>query len=170
VSRYRDPAIRWDVEIGTALPADIPIIRADKSGQPIYFYCLSDELLTVMTHWHDGRTVPCVGPDAGCVCGSLSVSHNRLAYLAAWDDVATRLCIVEVTANAVRESAAYFNLAFESLRGKYLKLFRRGEKWNSPILIDLAIWQEPSCELPAMFDLREVLARIWHAPSKRRQK
>jgi len=167
--RYRDPAIRWDVGIGDSLPADIPIIRAAKNGSPIYFYCLSDELLTVMTHWHDRRTVPCTGPDAGCICGVLQVSHNRYGYLAAWDDDATRLCIVEVTANAVRESRTSLDLLFESLRGRRMKLFRRGNNWNSPILVEPAIWKEPSCELPPAFDLREALSRIWHAPRKPRR-
>jgi len=169
VTRYRDPAIRWDVDIGDKLPVDIPIIRADKSGKPIYFYCLSDQLLTVLTHWHDRRTVPCVGADAGCICGALQVSHIRLAYVAAWDDAAQRLCIVEVTANAIRESKSSFDLTFESLRGKYMKIFRRGNKWNSPILVDLACYQAPSCELPPAFDLREVLSRLWNAPSKHRR-
>jgi len=164
--KYRDPAIRWDVEISAALPAEIPILRAPIGGGSWVFISLSDSPTTALTHWHDKRTVPCTGPDHGCICGVLAVSQRRLAYLVGWDPVATRLCIVELTSNAVRESRGQVDVMFESLAGRAFRIYRRGGRPTSPVLIDPAIPLKLDYDLPRCFDLRDALSRIWHGKGK----
>jgi len=160
--------IRWGPPPDRRLPHKIPIEAAPKDGSVLYFWSLSCDILGVFTHWWEGRSIPCIGRDQGCVCGvrNIWVATRWRGYLAAWHDEWERFFIAEVTDQAVRESKSVCDLAFEDLRGRKFALRRLGKNRNAKVQIELCSTKRLEYELPAAFDLREALARIWAGPSK----
>jgi len=163
-----DPRIQWTPPPANELPAKIPLETAPKDGSVLYFWCLSTEIEGVNTHWWNGRSVPCIGRDQGCVCGirTIFVPTRWRGFLCAWHDEWERVFIVEVTRQAVRDSRSVCDLAFEDLRGRRFALRRLGKNRNARVQVELCTAKRLDYELPPAFDLRDALATIWAGPSK----
>jgi hypothetical protein len=145
-------------------PADrnlfIPI-ASPKVGEAHHLVVLSNGLVGVQTHYVHNRTRPCVGTHNQCEGCAQGRATRWKGYLAAWSRSKERLVIAELTMQAVADNMHLLLKKRTDLRGWWLTLTRAGRRVNSPVR---AKFEEPpaqQAELPACFDLKAALCRIW---------
>lgn len=155
--------IAWGGKIGSRRPR--VSILSPKPGRPVRCLLLGDILTTVIVHWYDGRTWPCLGGEADCEgCRRRSAGRKEKGYTCGCFLTSRCHCIPEITPYALRTCPA---LEFpENLRGQLLTLERLGERSCSPVRASLETPRSLRGSLPDIIDVKAELIRIWEAESK----
>lgn len=151
-------ASAWDHRPPPAQPTGIEVLWP-RPKQQLCGWIITSHMEGVYTHYHFGRSLPCIGRDNGCeYCGPRS-SRRWQGYIGIYDRRQSRVCIAQITKEAARNCPS-LSEPTESLRGKYLVLERVGEARNAPVVA--RVETRPSVpELPAPIDVRHVLSIVW---------
>lgn len=159
--------VQWDAPLPGPEPAYVPIYRA-MVGATTRLIAVCPSIERVHVHWLNpfpgvdhGRTIPCVGPDTGCPCKVFKLRKEWYGYLGAWDPGAERIVIAELTVQAVRESNVDLTGRIVSVRGLPFRMWRRGKRPCSPVRVEFDPREYDGAKLPAPFDVRSCLERIW---------
>lgn len=158
-----DPTVQWDDNPPENPGGRFIPIYSPKCGQTMRLIVLSDHVEGVWTHWVDGRTIPCVGKTAGCICGRLDLGRRWKGYVAAYEPEHGRVVLAELTLGAYTSIRERLTEVSYRLRGKVLRLWRAGGKDNarcSASFLDKTLL-DASTPLPAAPDVRETLRHIW---------
>jgi len=150
--------IQW-TNAPPAAPGRCYRILSPRPGTPVGGVILGREILGVITHWMDSRTLPCMkvlGHCEGCSAGLPKRWKGYLAILAPGEG---RFAILEITEEARRSCEALRDQE-RNLRGERIMVFRRGTSKRSAVQAQILPFAlQPN--LPESFDLKEALHRIW---------
>ena len=145
-------------------------LLAPKPGKDVVGIILSECIAFVWTYYvpangagEKGHSLPCTCTEQPCEGAKMKRDHRQKGYLACWDRAKGRLFIAEVTKEAYLRCPA-FELFAGALRGKTLRLCRRGEAANARVQAVVTAPQGQPFELPPAFNVRSALERIWHPP------
>lgn len=152
--------VRWNVPPPVDRPRYIPIL-SPKVGVPASALIVTSHLVGVETHFLSNRTKPCIGADNGCEGCKAQLSTRWKGYLGAWHPGFSRYVIVEVTAQAACDNHALLMDEERNLRGMTVVLHRRGKNRNAPVSAEFHPKRQPDDKVPAAFDVRKALLRIW---------
>jgi len=121
---------------------------------------LSDRVTCAATHY-SGRTRPCM-EQFGKKCESCEAGWEPrwVGYFAAWHIQRKQKVVVELTATAADLLAAHAEKV-GSIRGQLIRLSRLGDRKNGPLEISWQHSNTPADQLPASFDVEDVLRRLW---------
>lgn len=152
-----DPSSRW-----------IHIITP-QVGVPTRLCILGRKAVPVLTHWltdtksgKGGRTVPHTTPDDTCpMCVATGQIPRWHAYLACWWAHSARYCLADLTLHAVQSCPDLSPKSGYDLRGMTICLRRIGTTNKSPVKAELEGLRVPDAKLPAEFDVRAALERLW---------
>lgn len=136
------------------------------SAREVDVVVLANVMLGVEMHWASGRTRPCTR--AGGFCGHCLANNppdRWKGFLGSWDYRKARLCIAELTAEAV-EQCPLFKTWSGQLRGKRLRLRRSGVAKNGLVIAELSEVRTGVGHLPPCFDVLEALYRAWNLEQK----
>lgn len=128
--------------------------------RPVNVIILSDKITGVYIHYYDRRTRPCTRLEGRCHGCEIAVDRRWKAYLAAFDPIKGRLCIAELTREAVEKCPSLTTLNGR-LRGLHLRLDRTGQSRNSRVQAKVYERTSTPDNMPAPFALREALERVW---------
>lgn len=153
--------IQWGAPPQQKKDPFVPIYRA-VANQRLEFVILSQRITSVLVHWGEQRTAPCLGTKEACPGCAANKSKHWYAYLAVLSAHYQRIGVAEITQLATEQIEGWDLLNSNSLRGLVLTLARRGSDRRSPVVaaIDDRILPE-GLLLPAAPDVPWVLARIW---------
>lgn len=145
-----------------------PFIRVinPKPKAPVETIIVSHRVVGLYTHFmHVGghnqrpRTTPCTGHRLFCPGCFAKRSKRWKGYLGCWSKTKGVYVIAEITADCARSCPILVDKS-ASLRGRALRLERKGEQANSPVY---GIVRAPAMpvQLPPDFDVLEALTRLW---------
>lgn len=141
-------------------PATLPILRAP-TGHALSGPIVSSDLIGTRTHFHHGRTTPCLSPKCeACDDGNPWRWHG---YIIAYGLKSGGLFILELTPSACEPLVAW-RQHYSSLRGSLLTIWRRGTRPNSQVASKLEPYDLATNFLPPEPDLFPIMARIWNIP------
>lgn len=135
-------------------------IRSPTMDREVQSVILSHNVLGVYTHYYNRRTRPCLGSKEKCEGCGMAYDRRWKAFLAAWDRSKGRLEMVEVTQEAFLRCPG-FHVAQVDLRGMVIRLFRAGTSRNARVTAQLTKANWPPGILPAAFDVKAALERVW---------
>jgi hypothetical protein len=150
--------VRWQEEPSADKPKRYDIL-SPRTGEQVGGLCLSERVLGVITHWIDGRTMPCVKVLSYCEGCSRKLPSRWKGYLAIMKPVDGKYAILELTEEA-RRSCPDLGPDKWSLRGKRILLTRRGTSKRAAVTATILAGEAQKC-LPEGFNLKEALMRIW---------
>lgn len=167
------------VDFDAPLPDDrtpyIPITSA-KVGGSITVLLVSSKLFKVNTHYVHGRTKPCtLQKDAKgklisrCEGCELSLAKRWKGYFGGWLAGPCRYTLVEITTQAAEDNRAVLFDPDMDFRGKEIILTRVGKKVNAPVKIEFRAGRTKKEDVPAEFDVRKALCRVWEKSYKEQQ-
>lgn len=157
--------IAWDDDPPDEHTPWVPIMRAPR-GASYSAALLSGDMIGVWLHTLAKRDTPCLGSMCSYRLRGEHMGRRWKGYFAAYDLRACRLVLVEITTEAHRVWAENPERQKKPERGTILTVRRMGTAANAPV--NLSISQatcDPDC-LPAAFDVRKALYRIWSGPTK----
>lgn len=144
-------------------------IRSPTPDRDVQTVVLSQSVLGVYTHHFNRRTRPCLGNREACEGCDLKYDRRWKGYLACWERSIGRLELVEITQEAFLRCPG-FHVKDGSLRGMVLRLARAGASKNARVTATLTKATWPVGVLPAAFDVKAALERVWftdHKPLER---
>lgn len=154
--------VAWGIDAPLRDNRNVPII-SPKPGRPIDVYCVSSRMTEVITHWVDGQSTPCTRPMQVCEWCEMRYGLRWKAYVGVFIPADGRVSILELTLNAVNQCKA-LRLA-PDLRGGRVKLRRPGSRPNSAVYAEFFPYHDAmgfsKDQLPAEFNVREALMRVW---------
>jgi hypothetical protein len=157
--------IAWADNLPTSRPLLIKIM-SPKPSWPVLAILLAGEGEGVFTHWVDDRTIPHnLDPEQcpGCRAGQ----NTRFKfYFPAWDPRESRMVLLEVTRKAIEDFEKLNKGAIMFKRGDKVVVKRRGQKNNSPVMIEMVERNVGLERLPQPFDIRDALCHIWNGEDK----
>jgi len=132
-------------------------------GRPVNVWVLSRRICGVLTHFWQGRTVPCTGIDGEC-----SVDHSRTStrwqgWLAVQKVYQSRVYMVALTEGCLRDCPPLV-AADGELRGWHLVLGRRSDCPRSKLVANMGM---EGCDFSKLLpepDVTLFLARLWKIP------
>jgi hypothetical protein len=131
----------------------IPVISAPLGSEMQLL--VAGPAIGVLTHYIDGRSWPCIG--AAYACGWCNVQRPRWkGYMPVHRAIGKR-AVLEVTTGMARAMPL---LLAPEIAGRWIKVWRKGPKRNSPALCSLCEWKNVEGGVLA-FDVRPVLWRMW---------
>lgn len=135
-----------------------PIVRV-RVGDTQHAVILSHHMLGVYQHYDQVVTVPCIGRDNGCRPCLAGLSWRWYGYVFVLLPGSGKIGIMQITSGAVEKNPALADTS-ASLRGRYVKAYRRGRAVNGPLTVDLG--KASGLEnLPTTPDLKAALLRLW---------
>jgi hypothetical protein len=152
--------IEWT---GPPAPDDapwIPLYRAVSRGS-FELTVLSCRVLGVITHWVSGRSVPCTKLSGECICLRGGVSHRWRGYLGCWESRFSRVCLLEMTAEAVHHCNLPILDPAVDLRGMVARAWRLGSAKQAPVRIELRGGPAAREDLPPAPNVERALLRLW---------
>lgn len=155
-----DASPRWDDDPPPETGKYIPIVRA-KNKASLQLICLSHHCQGVWVHSIDKKDFPCTGKEAGCYHCERRRATRWKGYLGAWLERFSRLVLVEVTIDARRHCRLDIGRDGPDLRGRFITLQRLGDAENGPVRLDFTEATADEASIPAPFDERAALMRIW---------
>lgn len=156
-------AIAW----GAAVPKRRPVVPivSPKPHQKRQVVIVCSAMEVVGVHYYEGRTWPCCGSKAKCEgCRRERCDLKWKGFIGACYVQSLRLCIAEITPNALTSCPALET--DEDLRGQLLTLERKGASSCSRVTAALSPLRGDHSALPAPFDVRGELCRIWEGETK----
>lgn len=133
-----------------------------RPGGTYSFWIVSNRVYGYDVHYHNERTIPCMLPNAHCVCQREGLSVRWAGYLAVRAIPTTALYLIRITAGAFQNSPS-LQAMDGKLRGHQIVLQRLGNAWTSPLQVAIVDPPEsvkrPS-KLPEL-NVTEALERIW---------
>lgn len=145
----------------SAAPLGLPVVRAPHKGC-LVLTILSDHVLGCWTHFYRRRTQPCMG--AECTICPHENTRRWYGWIIGYDVVRREKKLMEIPASVAINLRAY-RAERSTLRGHSLKLFRKNDKSNGPVVgaigqpkIDLSL-------LPECPDIVSLLCRLWQIKS-----
>jgi len=151
--------VNWHVPLPKASGPYFPIV-SPAPHYPVKGIILSKILVSVKVHYWNKRTAPCTAPGACEGCDIQKMKPRWKGYLAGWmPNAKDDRVLFELT----RQSVEYLPFLMESdnLRGLTITLKRKGEARNSPVICELGKPQDLGRPIPAEFDVKNALLRIW---------
>jgi len=143
----------------------VPIYSA-KCAATFELVSLGGELVGVWTHYWRERTIPCVaGSSRGCICEREELPRRWKGYLCAWEPRYSRRVLIELSADALH-NANFALTDVAQLRGRFLRLSRRGKSRFAPIVIEATQATVEVEGLPAPFCIKTALARVWSGQAR----
>lgn len=155
--------IQWDAPLPKREDAMIPIL-SPRAGECVRAIILSDRFLSVPVHYVCGRTQPCLRIKSLCEGCRRKISRKWKGYAAGVDFSNRRLCLIEITPNAVRSCPQLLDSS--DLRGWVVSLMRQGTSSCGKVDAALTDWRKRVNHLPEAFDVQAILLKIWEADNK----
>lgn len=155
--------VNWDENPKHAATSYVPV-HSPKPGLAIQGLILSSRPTGVWTHYLDGTTQPCHAQADKCEYCNRGRRPRWKCYLLYYAVGIGRIALAEITIDAFRREQLLSNSA-ETLRGRSLKLTRAGQAPNSRVVCSISA-NVSACVLPAEFDVRPILLRIWGLASQ----
>lgn len=150
-------------------PADCPAVEgggsyvmlvSPKVGRPVSGIVRSSRPLGVFTHFHGGRTQPCLGEAPYCIGCAEGCPKRWKCYLFGYLDPARRPVLFEIPAECYRSSVQLYDPGV-SLRGGRIKLFRVGPNQNSPVRVELSLGGATHGLPDGEPDILRYLCKLW---------
>lgn len=158
--KYTQQLIQWDAVPKVEDERFIPIYSA-VPGATFELAIVSDQLVTVVTHYMHRRTFPCVGEANSCEGCAAHRQARVKGYFGCWEKQFNRLVMAELTTEAMSRSNVPLAPRASGFRGRVIKLWRIGKGENGAVRCAFHDVKEP-LELPDEFDVRAALTRIWN--------
>jgi len=129
------------------------------SKTALHVVAVGERVHGFLTHWWDGRAVPCKGPGEECWYCQQRQQPRWNGYLNVIALPSLRRRILCITEGAYRHSKTLRDHD-GTLRGKGLKLERMGTAKNAPVRVQVGT-PASQVTLPSDWDLTATLCRIW---------
>ena len=128
-------------------------------SQPLHVVAVGERVHGFLTHWWDGKAIPCKGPGGECWHCKQGMQPRWNGYLNVVALPTLRRRILCITEGAYRHSKT-LREHDGALRGKGLKLERMGIGKTAPVRVQVG---SPGTEvtLPSDWDITACLCRIW---------
>lgn len=142
-------------------------ISSPKPGQEVEALITSSEVLISYTHFQQEQTFACTRCPSSCPFCKAGVQPRMKGYVCGVDPTSGKAIIVELTANTLYAVPRLCDRT-QSLRGLFIRLFRRGKAKNSPVTAVLDANSHPGVRrnLPEPFDLKRALLDMWAIPTE----
>lgn len=155
--RYHLTTSEQPYRMGCKIPFYVPTL-----GRDVDVVVLASRVLGVEMHWAAGRTRPCTRAGGYCEwCRQDDCDVRWKGFLGSWDYRRSRLCIAELTDQAVQQCPAFATYAGK-LRGKHLRLRRTGAGSNGLVVATLTELHTSVGHIPPCFDVLDALYRAWN--------
>lgn len=120
---------------------------------------------TCHTHWTDGRTFPCLLPDAPCRPCELALEKRFAAYLGCFNLSRRQDMVISIPEGAYLDckQLAGEQVLDGKLRGT-LWQFRRGGTRREKLSVELLGREEDEASIPAKLNVPVILYRCWGLP------
>lgn len=140
-----------------------PLI-SPKPGTETVSLIASERPVSCWKHYVEGVSYPCPR-DRSCPYCIKHLSPRWMAYLSGFDPISGRACLIELTAGAFHSCKELQDVNF-NLRGKFIKLTRKGRAPNAPVIakVEEAPPYAKAWKIPAAFDIVGSLLRMWGNP------
>lgn len=142
-------------------------LLAPKPGKEVVGIILSEAIQGVITYYvpptgpgEKGHSLPCTCGEQPCEGAKHKRDHRWKGYLGCWDRTQGRLFVAEVTKEAYCRCPGFEQFK-GALRGKILRLARRGEAANARVQATITAPAGATWELPPAFNVQSALERIW---------
>lgn len=161
------PAIVWGADLPDPTSRHIPIV-VPKGRQMLELVILGPGEVT-LTHWipdptltGGGRTGPHLTPRELCLgCVRYDQVPRWHTYLPCYDFMARRYVLADLTAWTIHHTPDLDPSRGVRLRGRRVTIGRNGDSHNSPIMATLRDMRIEERDLPACFQVRAALLRLW---------
>lgn len=143
----------------------IEIVRVP-TGSPWLLQVTANGLASVLTHFADGRTQPCLAPwDMACRACAKGLSSRVEGYLGCRNLTKGADQVVTLPERGVEQLDALLGerLKLRKLRGACLRVFRESSSRRSPLTVEHA--GESPAGVPPGLDVPLVLCRAWGMPA-----
>lgn len=142
-------------------------LLAPKPGKDVTGIILSETIQGVITYYvpptgpgEKGHSLPCTCGELPCEGAKMKRDHRWKGYLACWDRAQGRLFIAEVTKEAYCRCPGFEQFK-GALRGKVLRLARRGDSANARVQAVITAPSGVAGDLPPAFNVQSAMERIW---------
>lgn len=132
-----------------------------KGTQRVHFWCLSDDIWGVWTHWGNNRTNPCTGESKETCEGHAKEWPLRWkGYLCVFDVFRGKLGFYELTPGAAQQIERQ-TTAGQTLRGRVLICSRSSEGKGSRARVEVQPYLTDLTRLPDARDPELYLRQLW---------
>lgn len=142
-------------------------IVSPKPGLEVEALITSSEVLISHTHFQEEQTFACTRCPTTCPFCKAGVRPRMKGYVCGVEPTSGKHVIIELTANTLYSVSRLCDRT-QSLRGLFIRLFRRGKAKNSPVSAVLDANSHPGVRrnLPDPFDLKKALLDMWCLPTE----
>ncbi len=144
--------------------ASAPGVRLVRTpgSKPVVATITSDDVIGTPTHFFKHRTVPCEGH--GCEPCQAGYSWRWHGYVSCIDATTHEHILFEFTAKASEYFKAY-RKTHGTLRGCMFHAERAGKRYNAAVIIRCKPADLAGQDLPAGFNIPDLLCHIWNVPT-----
>lgn len=149
-------------------PGDVLVpgvaILTPRPGRPIVGIALADKLATVLTHWHNNRTMPCTRQRGACVCSEEPLAYpvRPKFFLAIYLPYTRQVALLQLSPSGARSVQQALPGDRIGLRGSWIEARRVGAHANSTQAVRIS--DDPLPEglvLPEACDVAAALRRVY---------